>query len=103
MNRPFEKKHLDMVYGFQEMTSFMESHFPSVAPNIQVMLIYNTLKVWRWMVKSRKCDPESLGIIKKILRQYSWLINSSKISKIAKIQYGIIRLWPQWLCDIRTK
>lgn len=92
MNRPFEKKHLDMIYGSVEMTQFLERNFPKQAIYSQILLIYASLKAFIWMSKSEKIDDEGYKLIVNVLNQYKGLLFSKYISKKASLlSLGILR------------
>lgn len=85
MNRSFEKKHLDVIYGSQEMTSYIESEFPQLSRYPQILLIYATLQTAIRMLRSGNITPEYVDVIKNPLRKYSKIIFSNSTSLKAKI------------------
>lgn len=85
MNRTFEKRHLDVIYGMNEMTSYLECNYNSIAIYAQRLLIYSTLQVALRILYSGQIDLDGINLIRNTLSKYKRVIYSSAISYKAKI------------------
>lgn len=103
MNRKFEKKHMDVIFGNIEMTSYIEDNYPKLSVFPRKLLIYTILSTALKMIKGGVFYCDSLLLMKRILSKYRHEFSAIGLSSKAKLFAFILLHSPVSLLSISSK
>lgn len=103
MNRKFEKKHMDVIFGNIEMTSYIEDNYPKLSVFPRKLLIYTILSTALKMIKGGVFYCDSLLLMKRILSKYRHEFSAIGLSSKAKLFAFILLHSPVSLLSVSSK